>query len=113
MYRRPYLQCVLLHYLSHHQILPFSCFSRAAPPAPKEGVVTVRRVQSAGPVSHAASLRQSIVELSPRQQRHVSVKRVGSLSKGTTLSAEECIARVSRGAERIKDSNRKLVASCK
>lgn len=54
-----------------------------------------------------------MVELSPRQQRLVSVKRVGSLNRGTTLSAEECIARVSRGAERVKDSNRKLVASCK
>ena len=53
------------------------------------------------------------MELSPRQHRRVSVKRVGSLDRGTTLSAEECIARVSRGAERVKDSNRKLVASCK
>ena len=77
-----------------------------APPPTKECTVTVRRTQS-------SNVRRSTIELSPRQHRRVSVKRVGSLDRGTTLSAEECIARVSRGAERVKDSNRKLVSSCK
>jgi hypothetical protein len=69
--------------------------------------------KSAPPKARNAANRHSIAGFSPSQKKRVSVKRVGSLGRETTLSPEECIVRVTRGADRVKDSNKKLVVQCK